>query len=187
MASPRFSRTEVLEAFDREAQLLGKKLSPVTLDHHFTTFLHTYLPTRGSKGDILEDNLDCPLTELRFITKVGDRAASESGRREAIYAFRNEEKPEISSHLFEFCLADYWAKRHSHEETLSFRDVAVGIGSPGQIFKLPEASIRDRLENIERSSNGIFVFRESAALPQVHRASLMGAEDLLSRIYNPSF
>lgn len=184
---PDFSRSEALTAFDREAQALGKKLSPVTLDHHFTTFLHTYLPTRGNKGDIMEDNLDCPLTELRLIMKVGDRSMGDSGRRESIYAFRTEEKPEISAQLFEFCLADYWDKRHPNEETLSFRDVAVGVCSPGQIFKLPEASIRDRLEDIERSSNGAFVFRESAALPQVHRAFSVGAEDLLARIYKPVF
>lgn len=183
---PDFSRTEVLQTFDREAERLGKKLSPVTLEHHFTTFLHTYLPTRGSKGDILEDNLDCPLTELRFITKVGDRSIGDSGRREAIYAFRTEEKPEIGAQLFEFCLADYWEKRHPHEETLSFRDVAVGESSPGQIFKLPEASIRDRLEDIERSSKGAFVYRESAALPQVHRSSSVSAENLLRRVYKPS-
>lgn len=184
---PDFGRTEVLKSFDREAQMLGKKLSMVTLDHHFTTFLHTYLPTRGGKGDILEENLDCPLTELRLITKVGDRSVGDSGRREAIYAFRAEEKPEISPHLFEFCLADYWDKKHPNEETLSFRDVAVGVSSPGQIFKLPEAAIRDRLETIERSSRGLFTFRESAALPQVHRTSSVSMESLLARIYHQTF
>jgi hypothetical protein len=184
---PDFSRTEVLQTFNQEAEKLGRKLSPVTLDHHFTTFLHTYLPTRGNKGDILEDNLDCPLTELNLITKVGDRSLTDSGRREAIYAFRAEEKPDISSQLFEFCLADFWDKNHPHEETLSFRDVAVGVCSPGQIFKLPEASVRDRLEDIERSSQGVFVFRESSALPQVHRTTSPGAQHLLTRIYKPIF
>ena len=183
---PEFSRTEALQTFGREAQLLGKKLSPVTLDHHFTTFLHTYLPTRGGKGAVLEDNLDCPLTELDFITKIGDRATADSGRREPIYAFRVDEKPEISPELFTYCLADYWQKRHASETTLSFRDVAVGVSSPGQVFKLPETAVRDRLEDIERASDGVFLFRESAALPQVVRRSSPGANTLLARIYNNS-
>ncbi len=91
---PDFSRTEALATLSQEAQRLGKKLSTVTLDHHFTTFLHTYVPTRGKKGEVQEDNLDCPLTELNLIQKVGERTHADSNRRESIYAFRMEEKPE---------------------------------------------------------------------------------------------
>jgi hypothetical protein len=178
-----FTRSEVLQTFDREAQRIGKKLSPVTLDHHFTTFLHTYLPTRGAKGEILEDNLDCPLTELGFVVKVGDRTTTDSGRREPIFAFRVEEKPEISPQLFAYCLDDYWRKRRFNETTLAFRDVAVGESSPGQVFKLPEAAVRDRLETIERDSDGVFIYQESSALPQVVRRSTLTPTTLLSRIY----
>lgn len=178
-----FTRTEVLETFDRESQRLGKKLSAVTLDHHFMTFLHTYLPTRGNKGEILEDNLDCPLTELGFVVKVGDRTTTDSGRREPIFAFRIEDKPEISPQLFIFCLDDYWRKRRSTETTLAFRDVAVGESSPGQVFKLPEAAIRDRLETIERDSDGAFIYQESSALPQIVRQRTPAQATLLTRIY----
>jgi Protein of unknown function (DUF4007) len=81
---PDFTRTEALLAFTQEAERLGKKLSAVTLDHHFTTFLHTYVPTRSKKGEVLEDNLDCPLVELegRWIARSRSRqrlTASEKG------------------------------------------------------------------------------------------------------------
>lgn len=178
-----FTRSEVLQTFDRESLRLGKKLSPVTLEHHFTTFLHTYLPTRGAKGEILEDNLDCPLTELAIILKVGDRTTADSNRREPIFAFRVEEKTEISPQLFVYSLDDFWRKRRSHDATLSFREVAVGESSPGQVFKLPEAAIRDRLETIERDSDGIFIYQESSALPQVIRKRTPSKSALLSRIY----
>lgn len=178
-----FTRSEALQTFDREAQRLGKKLSPVTLDHHFTTFLHTYLPTRGAKGEILEDNLDCPLTELGFLMKVGDRTMSDSERREPIFAFRVEEKPEVSPPLFAYCLDDYWRKRRASEATLAFRDVAAGESSPGQVFKLPETAVRDRLETIERDSEGIFYYQESSALPQIVRRRTPSPTTLLARIY----
>lgn len=178
-----FTRTEALHTFDRESERLGKKLSPVTLEHHFTTFLHTYLPTRGSKGEILEDNLDCPLTELAFVLKIGDRTTADSGRREPIFAFRVEEKPEVSPHLFLFCLDDFWRKRRSHESTLAFRDIAVGESSPGQVFKLPEATIRARLETIDRDSDGLFAYQESSALPHVVRRRVQEPISLLSKIY----
>ena len=96
----------MLATFGEEAERLGKTLSAVTLEHHFTTFLHTYVPTRSKKGEVMEDNLDCPLIELELIQNVGERTTVRSNRRESIYAFRVEEKPEISPELFIYSLDD---------------------------------------------------------------------------------
>src|SRR5438552_3957980 len=38
---PDFTRSEVINVFTEEANRQGKALSPVTLETHFTTFLHT--------------------------------------------------------------------------------------------------------------------------------------------------
>ena len=70
---------------------------------------------------------------------------------------------------------------------MAFRDVAVGESSPGQVFKLPESAIRDRLETIERDSDGVFIFQESSALPMVVRGRKTTATDLLARIYKTDF
>ncbi len=182
-----FTRTEVLEAFQREADRLGRKLSPVTLETHFTTFLHTYIPTKSRKGEVMEDNLDCPLVELELLRKVGERSSGAAGRRESIYAFRMEDKPEISPELFVYCLHDYWQKHHRSEQTLAFRHVAVAPCSPGQVFKLPEHAIRERLESISADSAGMFDYDESASVQQVVRRRHVPQEELLSRIYAPAF
>jgi hypothetical protein len=181
---PDFTRSEVLKLFADEAPRHGKTLSPVTLDTHFSTFLHTYVPTRGKKGEVVEDNLDCPLTELDLILEVGERANAETNRREAIYAFRVEDKDEISPELFAYCIDDFWSKRHSHDKTLSFRELSVGHGSPGQIFKLPEAAIRDRLEGIRKDSAGAFEFQDSSAIQQLVRLRRVNPRRLLANIYN---
>jgi hypothetical protein len=180
---PDFTRTEVLDTFTQEAARLGRKVSGVTLDQHFTTFLHTYVPTRSKKGEVLEDNLDCPLVELELIQKVGERPTGDSNRHEAIYAFRVEDKPDISPELSICCLEDFWDKRHTNEKTLTFREIAVGEGGPGMVFKLPEHDIRERLESIERDSDGRLLYQESAAFQQVARAGQSGPTDLLDRIY----
>jgi hypothetical protein len=182
---PDFTRSEVLAAFAIEAQRAGKNLSPVTLENHFTTFLHTYIPTRGKKGEVIEDNLDCPLVELDLIQEVGERAQAAPNRRENIYAFRVEEKPEISPELFIYCLDDFWTKYHPNEKTLNFREIAVGEGSPGQVFKLPEKDIRERLEMIGKNSHGAFGYQESAAMQQVIRHVPQSKRDLLNHIYRP--
>jgi Protein of unknown function (DUF4007) len=181
---PDFTASEAVTSLAEEASRIGKKLSRVTLENHFTTFLHTYLPTRTKKGEVLEDNLDCPLVELDFVVNVGERTVPDSKRRETIYAFRTEEKPEISAELFFYCLDDFWTTKHSNESTLSFRDVCVGRGSPGQIFKLPEHSIRQRLENLENDARGCFSFQESAALQRVVRRRDVSPSKLLKTVYH---
>ncbi len=181
---PDFTRSEVISVFTEEANRHGKALSPVTLETHFTTFLHTYVPTRGKKGEVVEDNLDCPLTELDLILEVGDRANAESNRRESIYAFRVEDKREITAELFAYCVNDFWEKRHQNEQTLPFREISVGHGSPGQIFKLPESAVRDRLESIHLDSGGAFEFQESMAIQKLVRLKPAKARKLLDNTYN---
>jgi hypothetical protein len=170
------SRTAALRAFQQEAKRLERKLSSVTLDQHFDTFLHTYVPTRSRKGEILEDNLDCPLVELELIQRIGERDYG-SGRREAIYAFRREPKSDITPELFVFCLNEFWTKRRSTEKKITFRDISVGHGSPGQIFKLPEWDVRERLDRIKDDSHGVFSYHESAALQEVTRTDRPSLSD----------
>lgn len=181
---PEFTESIVLKAFAKEAESLSKKLSPVTLQQHLHVFLHTYVPTRGRKGDIAEDNLDCPLTELDMLTKVGEREASRQARREPVYAFRREDKPSLSSALFAYCLNDFWRKMFPNEQTLSVRTLVSGPRSPGQVFKIPEEDIYARLPDLAAATDGQLKYSESAALPQVHRAGTINDERLLARAYN---
>ena len=124
---------------------LRRDLSSVTLEQHFDIFLHTYIPTRNNKGVFQEDNLDCPLVELGLIQKIGERVVDTADKRELVYSFRYDEKPEITPGLFVFCLQEFWGKYHRNEKTLSFRHIAFSPGSPGQVFKLPEWDIRQHV------------------------------------------
>jgi hypothetical protein len=179
---PEISRAEVLNAFQKVTERLRRELSPVTLEQHFDIFLHSYVPARSAKGDTQEDNLDCPLIELELIHKAGERILDKNGRREPVYTFRLEEKPEITPALFSYCLNDFWEKYHTNEQTLSFRNIAFGRGSPGHVFKLPEWDIRQRLDFIEKDSSGIFSYQESAILQQVVRRPT-SSQELLAAIY----
>ncbi len=178
---PELSPSEVLRAFDQEARRQDRNLSSATLQQHFDVFLHTYVPTRSRKGDVQEDNLDCPLVELAFLQRVGERR-DQRGRMEPVYSFRRESKAEITPQLFLYCLNDFWNKRKSHEMTLTFRDVSSAHGSPGQVFKLPESDLRDRLERLRSDSDELYSYQESAALQVVTRREDKG-HDLLRNIY----
>jgi Protein of unknown function (DUF4007) len=181
---PEFTESSVLKAFEKEVGGRSKRLSWVTLQQHLQVFLHTYVPTRGRKGDIFEDNLDCPLTELEMLIKTGERAAEGQTRREPVYAFRREEKPNISRGLFAFCVHDFWRRMYPNEMTLSVRTIVSGVGSPGQIFKIPEQDIYSRLQELPDATQGRLKYSESAALPQIHRAGSIDGLRLLTSAYH---
>jgi len=181
---PEFVRSKVLSALGQEAARQQEGVSQATLEQHFDTFLHSYVPTRGRKGEVQEDNLDCPLVELELIVKVGEREIDRSaGKRESIYAFRREEKPDVTPELFAFCLHDFWQSRHPKEQTLVFREIAHGHGSPGQVFKIPEEDVRMRVEALDRQSDGLFRYVESANIPHVRKNAEMDRKRLLKGIY----
>ena len=179
---PEISPSRAVDAFKKEANSQHRQLSMVTLKQHFNIFLHTYVPTRGKKGNILEDNLDCPLTELDLIRQIGETVSESSGKWEPVYGFNRDPKPQISQSLFFYCLDDFWETYHSEEKSLQFREVASGHGSPGQIFKLPEQEIRARLEEIEDFTDGAIRFRESVNLRQIQKQRDI-EKNLLDAIY----
>lgn len=157
---PELTRTEALIAFQRESERLGFEHSVVTLAQHLDVFLNTYLGSRSAKS-ALEDSLDGPLVELQLLQPIGERKV-DGGRFEAVYAFRREQKPEISQALFDYCVTDFWTRFHPDEKTLTLHDIAMAPRSPGQVFKLPEDDVRARLESRKHSYKPPYSFQPSA-------------------------
>ena len=173
----------VIQTFKKEAEKIGKNLSLVTLKQHFNIFLHSYVPTRGKKVTVLEDNLDCPLTELELIQQIGESISDSNGKREKIYAFNRESKPQISQQLFCYCLVDFWNTKFPEEQSIQFQDVAFGHGGPGQIFKIPEQEIHMRLEELGEFTDHAMIFRESANMRQVEKKNNIDKDVFLDAIY----
>jgi len=182
---PELTSSSVFEAVKKASIRLEKGLSENTLDQQFEIFLHSYVPTRGKKGEVREDNLDCPLVELGLLEQVGHRAGKRNGGKpEPIFVFRREPKPEISPMLFAYCVDEFWRLRHPEEKTLSFQLLSSGHGSPGQVFKLPEEDLHRRVESLALSTDGFFDFRESASISSLSRKNHRDSIPL-SAIYEP--
>ena len=167
-----FTRTDALDAFRRDfarQDKQDKRLSDVTLQQHIDVFVHTYVPTRAQKGEVQEDNLDCPLVELDLMRNVGERVSTTG--REPIYAFQFENKPDITPELFTYFVVEFWRRRHPAEQTLSLRELALGSGSPGRLLKLSETDVKERLARIEMDSRRLLKFRESAAADHLVRTT----------------
>lgn len=176
------TRSEALAALIREARRFSAPHSEVTLGIHLDVFLHTYIPTRAARGS-LEQSLDSPLSELELFQQLGDRRAYDSGRREPVYAFRREAKPEVTTALFEYCLDDYWRQHRAGEATLAYRDVATAPRSIGQVFKLPEDDVRCRLDTYTLTGSLVpFTYQPSAVQGLVFRRD-NGIHDFLAAVY----
>ena len=172
---PELYASAVIRAFEKILPTISQKtMSLTSLEQLYEVFLHSYVPTRGRKGEVKEDNLDSPLVELDLLQHTGFTQASlHFGRPEPKFAFRREEKSEIGNALFAYCLNEFWQNRfyspQARELTLPLHTVSNGHGSPGQVFKIPETDIRKRLLAIDEASEGLFRFNESAAVPGVER------------------
>lgn len=181
-----FSESEVLPFLIRGLPPEETAKSERTLADGFRVFVNTYLPTRGRKGEIAEDNLDCPLVELGLLHKAGDRLKDDN-TREPIYRFNIGAKSGIGSALFAYCVQDYWQNSpHAGSASLGFRFVSSAAGSPGQIFKLPELAVRPLLEGISEATGGAYLFEESSSMQQVTRKHQLSEADFLNLIYLPA-
>jgi hypothetical protein len=148
-----------------------------TISDGFKVFVNSYVPTRGRKGIVAEDNLDSPFTELGLIRET-------KGLKESQYEFNLEDKLSISSALIAYCVNDFWSNNYENSNHLSFSEVSFAAGSPGQIFKMPELAVRRHLDQLDSVSNGRISYIESASLQQIVRKNdLTLSMDLLDSIY----
>lgn len=182
---PEFSESEVMPFLERGLGTEKGGKSKRTLGDGFRVFVNSYVPSRGKKGEIAEDNLDCPLAELGLIRILGDRLVSPH-HRESIYAFNIGPKSSISSELIAYCIHDFWqsSEKYRGDDQLSLRAISTEEGSPGQIFKLPESALLPLLDGISAATSGAIVFGESRSMQQIWREMEVSSEDLLHQIYN---
>jgi len=174
---PEFSRSQFVRAA-REFIGKSRRGSDVTLAQHFDIFIHTYAGTSSRRGDVREDSLDSPLTELDLLAEVGDRVVPETRRRETVYSIRRAPRVEIPQAFFAYCVADYWRLRRPSEDTVSFEMLYDGAGSPGRILRLQEAELRERLDGLERNFSEFFGYRESQGIQQLRRQRPLDDRDM---------
>lgn len=178
-----FSAPEIIPFFTKNAPASSNLRSETTLEQGYRVFVNTYVATRGKKGQIAEDNLDSPFVELDLVRRIGDRRSANDEKRETIYGFNLDDKSAVTPELFAYCLDELWQHSFSGENTVPFRAITAGAGSPGQIFKLPELAVRRHLELLKTVTSGAYSFEESSTLQQAVRKKRISSETLLDKIY----
>lgn len=140
-------------------------------------FIRTYVPARTTHTLLLEDTLDCPLTELQLISELADRKT---------YRFNRGNHPTLPDELLAYMIADYWNQpAYEERETLSFEDVMYRPGSPGRLLRLDEGAMVSRLERMDEATQDAFHFSASTGLRQLYRVDRgVKPMDILRRYYD---
>jgi len=120
------------------AQVPNVRATSASLRRDVDVFLRTYTPAHSTHNLLLEDSFDCPLVELGLIREL----------EHDLYQFVRGPKPSLPDNIFVFALLDFWQRRASLQQTLSFESILHGIGSPGGAFKLSENALVERLERL---------------------------------------
>ncbi|MBI4817745.1 MAG: DUF4007 family protein [Deltaproteobacteria bacterium] len=171
-----FSKSEAVRAFRRESERYASKPhSDVTLSQHFDVFIHTYVPTH-SRSVGLEETLDCPLKELLLVEPHGERRNGADGRRETVYRFNRDPKPEISAPLFEYVIDQAFAVHKQTESSRTLRELLYGPYGPGQVLRLPEDDLRVRIEDLAESQPRRYKLQMSAVQMVLHRSKPVADE-----------
>lgn len=172
---PEFTREALTSALCRWTQTLGgKQVAASSLKRDVEVFLRTYVPSRQQRGAVAEDSLDCPLIELGLITQPGEGNA---------YQFRRGAQRSLPDGILLYAVLCFWEAFSPGAETLALHDLARQPGSPGRLLKIDESSLVERLEGIERQTEGALSYGDTAGLRQLYRRHHLEPMDALAEAY----
>ena len=172
---PEFSREALTSALLRWTQTLpGKRVAASSLGRDVEVFLRTYVPSRQSRGGFAEDSLDCPLVEMGIIIQPADGQA---------YQFRRGAQRGLPDGILLYAVMKFWDDFSPAAETLSLHDIARQPGSPGRLFKIDESSLVERLEVVERQTDGALSYGDTAGLRQLYRRRPLDPAGVLTEAY----
>lgn len=172
---PEFTRETLSSALYRWTQTLpGKQVAESSVKRDVEVFLRTYVPSRQSRRNMLEDSLDCPLVELGLIIQPGGGQA---------YQFRRGAQRELPDGILLYAVLCFWEAFAPTTETLALHDLARQPGSPGRLFKIDESSLVERMEGVEKPTEGWLSYAETAGLRQLYRRKKLDPKEVLVGAY----
>lgn len=149
----------------------GVRATEATLSRDVEVCLRSYIP-KDAAADTAEDLAEPVLAQLGLITAT-----------RGSYDFRVGPKPSLPDGIFLYALTAFWQQNADSANTLSFDLIALERGSPGITFKLDVDSVAERLVEIERSSEGIYAWTDTAGMKQVIRKKSVPPEHFLPLAY----
>jgi hypothetical protein len=171
-----FTRERLRDGIIRRFQPEAGRIHPPTVERDIDVFVRCYVPRRLDKVPV-EDSFDCPLTELGLVRALDD------GRT---FQFAVGPKPTLPVEVIGYTLVRLIQHRAARRGAIALDECLYEPLSPGQLFKLDEASLITAIETLESLTGGAFVVDETAGLRQVYVRGdhdALGAGALLAHYY----
>ena len=150
---------------------LKKKVSQTTLKNDLAVLRRMYIQSRRNGRVPLEEVLDSPLSTLDLLSQ------SPSGR---VFQSHLKARPYLPTGIFSFAIAQLMQARGMGslplEKLMYSRDPFV---SPGAIFRLTEADLLARLEQMSQRMPDQFTINETAGIHQLYMLSETEVDPLL--------
>jgi hypothetical protein len=115
------------------------------------------MPSRKAKKVLRKIPSTCPFTELRLLFSVGD------GRR---YEFQVGPKETLPAEIVVAACLEFAHASQNESSAMGISRLAHVPGSPGRVFKLPDAAITEAIETLTHSRTGLYI-SDSAGLQQL--------------------
>ena len=171
-----FSSDQLVAALANLAKKAGwKRVAENTLRRDVSCLIRTYGPSRTSRTVVLEDTLDCPLTELSLISEL------ENGQA---YALSRTDRPSLPANIFAFALLRYWKTEAPDRNTLQFDEVVYRPRSPGRVFRLSEDATSRYLASIDELTGGRIGYNVTAGLMQLYKRNEINPFKLLNHRFS---
>lgn len=169
-----FKKSDLSAALEAFADDAGWIVSANSIEKDVNCLLQMYCAESSRVGGLIkEESLECPLSELRLIS----RDAASGGFR-----FEIGPKKNLSPYVLYYAIARYAEGRQNR--LLSLDEIFYDHGSPGRVFKLDETSMCSILEGAADKTEGDLVWEETGPLRQIRISDTLEAPlDLLSRAY----
>ncbi|MEQ3515408.1 DUF4007 family protein [Pseudoalteromonas sp. BZB3] len=163
-----FEKTKLIDdCFEELNTLVTTSVEKITtIKKDFDCFLNTYARKnkiankKNSKVD--EDHFVSPLSELKLIIDNGN----------GFYISNLESRPDLPVAVFAYALLDFFNKetKESKINTIDFDSLLTKPYSPGRIFRLSEAGLSQKLDELQQFTNKKIAWLDSLGLRQIQVA-----------------
>jgi hypothetical protein len=173
-----FTNTELSTALaDWVKANIKTKVSASTIKTDANLILRMYTQSTGNTRTPIEEALDSPLSLLKLTSQTA------GGRS---FQTKPAARPGLPVAVIGYAVADLFEKRGVKslpmEELMYSRDDFPALGS---VFRLTEADLTAKLENMIAFLPGKFEIRETAGIHQLYQLNAVGSLDYLRNYYFP--
>jgi hypothetical protein len=161
-----FEKKKLLDDFmDDAIHLIGNDANNInTLKKDLDCFLNTYAKkkkaaTNKKESKVDEDHFSSPLTELNLINETSN----------AFYISELSERSSLPNEIFAYALLEFIKieNEDSGIDTVDFDSLLTKPFSPGRIFRLSEAGLGHKLDDLQKITSSSIKWVDSLGLRQV--------------------